>query len=235
MQNNNKFEIKKIDWRTNPRLEHLIETLKQDGIFVLTNYFTPAQISILQQEFDNIYYLHEDKVEILEKEDVSRDKRIFGVQNFSNIFRDYYHDNSVFNTISQVYTNRVGERKTLINLLEFSEDEVRNSGAGWHRDNHDCQFKIITYLTDVNENNGNFQWICNSSKKHIGYPTPRTESYNTRFFDETIEKEVLSNPFCQTINVVGKAGDTIIVDTTYIHRGNIIKEGHRKAVTQYFF
>ena len=35
--------------------------------------------------------------------------------------------------------------------------EIRNSGAGWHRDNHECQFKTIMYLTDVNDKNGCFQ------------------------------------------------------------------------------
>ena len=94
---------------------------------------------------------------------------------------------------------------------------VKNSGAGWHRDNHDCQFKAILYLTDVDCNNGNFQWITNSSKKHIGFPKPRTESYDTRFDDEVID-ELLENDACKLVNIVGPKGTLILADTTYIHR-----------------
>ena len=36
-------------------------------------------------------------------------------------------------------------------------------------------------------------------------------------------------------NILGNKGTIVLVDTTYIHRGNIIEEGERKAMTQYFF
>jgi hypothetical protein len=91
------------------------------------------------------------------------------------------------------------------------------------------------YLTDVNENNGNFQFITNSSKKYIGYPKPRTQNYNTRFADETINDLLNNNESLKLHNIIGKKGTIVLVDTTYIHRGNIIREGLRKAITQYFF
>lgn len=47
---------------------------------------------------------------------------------------------------------------------------------------------LVMYLSDVTGKNGNFQFITNSSRKHIGYPKPRTENYNTRFADDTIEQ-----------------------------------------------
>jgi len=227
--------IKSFDWLINPNLQDMKDTLKTDGIFVLKNLFNPSQVFVFNQEFEKIFSFHEDKIEILDKEDVSRDKRIFNAQNFSSVFRENFFNNQLFHHISRTYTSRIGDAKTLINLLEYSPTEVRNSGAGWHRDNHDCQFKVITYLTDTTLKNGNFQWITNSSKRHIGYPTPRTESYNTRFSDEVVEKEILSRPSCKLINILGKAGDVIFADTTYVHRGNIIQEGYRRAVTQYFF
>ena len=33
--------------------------------------------------------------------------------------------------------------KTLINKLEYNENEIRSSGAGYHRDNHNCHLFII--------------------------------------------------------------------------------------------
>jgi len=93
----------------------------------------------------------------------------------------------------------------------------------------------MIYLTDVTENNGNFQFLTNSSKKYIGFPKPRTINYNTRFQDETINEILENNKTINLHNIIGKKGTVILVDTTYIHRGNIIKEGIRKAITQYFF
>ena len=113
-------------------------------------------------------------------------------------------------------------------------DIFANSGAGWHRDNHHCQFKTMLYLSDVTKDNGNFQWITNSSRRHIGYPKPRTESYNTRYHEEVVE-EILKHPLCKLIDITGKPGTIICADTTYVHRGNIIKSGSRRAMTQYYF
>ena len=52
----------------------------------------------------------------------------------------------------------------MINKLVYEEGIIKNSGGGWHRDAHDCQFKVLMYLSDVNEKNGCFQFITNSSK-----------------------------------------------------------------------
>ena len=91
------------------------------------------------------------------------------------------------------------------------------------------------YLSDVKSENGPFTWITNSSKRHIGYPEPRTKGYNTRFHDKTIEKLLNKNKDCEKIEVCGSAGDIILANTTYIHRGKVIEEGIRKAMTEYFF
>ena len=48
-------------------------------------------------------------------------------------------------------------------------------------------------------------------------------------------KEMANDKNINLLNITGKKGTVILVDTTYIHRGNIIKNGERKAFTQYFF
>jgi len=123
----------------------------------------------------------------------------------------------------------------LINQLKFKKGVTNSSGGGWHRDNHDCQFKSIMYLTDVDESQGNFQWITNSSKRHIGYPTPRTASYNTRYADDVVDSIVETNKSCELVNITGPKGTVILADTTYIHRGKVIEADERKAITQYYF
>jgi len=177
-----------------------------------------------------------DKVEILGKEGCSNDERIFNAQSYSHILNTLVTKNEFLNNFVQQYTKRpITSEKLLLNKLVYEEGKRKNSGAGWHRDNHTCQFKTLVYLTDVTERNGNFQFILNSSPAHVGFPTPRTPSYNTRFSDETVVKLITTNPSCSVCNVVGAKGTVVLADTTYIHRGNIIKEGERRAITQYYF
>ena len=183
---------------------------------------------------NNIFSNNKKSIDILDTEDCAKDERIFHAEKFSNFIKNEFSDNVLFNSIAKHYSNNIN-KKTLINKLAFEENKIKNSGAGWHRDNHDCQFKAIMYLSDVTEKNGNFQFITNSSKKHIGMPPPRTPSYNTRFHDLTINEIMTNNNNCELHNIIGRKGTIILVDTTYIHRGNIIEEGDRFAMTQYYF
>jgi len=214
--------------------ENIMNSLVRNGIVILEDYYTNEEVSKMEEEFNSVFEKHGDVVDILDKEDCSKDERIFHAEKFSPYLKQRISDDKLFETIVTEYT-KVNRRnkKVLLNKVEYKEGEVRNSGAGWHRDNHDCQFKVIVYLSDVNERNGNFQFLTNSSKHHIGYPTPRTTSYNTRFSDEVVEGLIKDN--VELINIVGKKGTVLLANTIYIHRGNIIQEGDRKAITQYYF
>ena len=43
--------------------------------------------------------------------------------------------------------------------------EGASSGGGWHRDHHFELFKVMVYLSDVNEKNGPFSYIEKSHSK----------------------------------------------------------------------
>jgi hypothetical protein len=141
----------------------------------------------------------------------------------------------IYKSIALEWGKKSFNKKTLINKLVYEDGKIKNSGAGWHRDNHDCQFKSIMYLSDVSNKHGNFQFISNSTKKHIGMPPPRTQNYNTRFHDATVDDLLKKHTDCKLYDIIGKKGTVVLVDTTNIHRGNIIQEGERYAITQYYF
>lgn len=232
----NNYELPLLDCNfIKPKKEMILLLLKEYGICILENYFENEIIKNLEQEYDNIFNNYKNNIEILDKEDCSKDERIFHCEKYSEYIKKKFSNNELFDSITQIYTHKNFNKKTLINKLEYNPNEIRNSGAGYHRDNHDCQFKTILYLSDVNEKNGCFTFITNSSKKHIGYPKPRTENYNTRYYDEIIEELLEKNEKCKKYEICGKKGTIILVDTTYIHRGKIIEEGIRKAITQYYF
>ena len=217
-------------------LNEILKILSEDGICILKSYYNEEELKKFVDELNIIFENRKNKIDILDAEECSKDERIFHAENYSKYILNNFANDRNFNLIARKYTKRGFNKKTLINRLEYEEGKVKNSGAGWHRDNHDCQFKTIMYLTDVTEKNGNFQWITNSSKRHIGKPKPRTKNYDTRFYDETVENILNdSQNNCELVNVVGEKGTIIIADTTYIHRGNIIQEGERRAITQYYF
>ena len=106
------------------------------------------------------------------------------------------------------------------------------SGGGWHRDTRvKAQYKVIIYLTDCpDSDHGCFQYV------------PRSHDLFNRYRLLTIS-DLLSKPRYSTLSPVfesaslsltGASGDSVLVNTTGIHRGNPVKVGERHALTLYF-
>ena len=198
------------------------------GICILKNYYNKEEINNFTIEFNNVFDNYNNKIEILDKEKCSNDERIFHVQKYSSYIKNNFSDNELFDNVCKKYSGKKFDKKTLINKVVYEEGIVKNSGGGWHRDNHDMQFKTIMYLSDVDINNGNFQFITNSSKKYIGYPNARTKDGkewegNSRYEEKVINEILETKNECKIYNIVGEIGTIIIADTTYIHRGNIMQ------------
>lgn len=213
-------------------ITHLL--LKEYGICILENMFDDKVVTNFIKEFEIVFNNNKQHIEILDKESCSNDERIFHAEKYSKFINDNFYNNSFLNEIASKYNKNLN-KKTLLNKIIYENGKIKNSGAGWHRDNHNCQFKALMYLSDVTNENGNFQFLTNSNTKQIGYPKPRTPTYNTRFHDETIDLIIKNNNNIILHDIIGNKGTVVLVDTTYIHRGNIIKSGERKAMTQYFF
>jgi len=218
-----------------PTADSITNLLKIYGICVLDNYFSSEIIDKFNEEYDRVFVDHPECVEVLDKESCSNDERIFHCEKYSKYIDNNFASNRLFTEVVGQWTHAPANKKTLINKIVYEDGKVKNSGAGWHRDNHHCQLKAMVYLSDVNDRNGNFQFITNSSARHIGMPKPRTPSYNTRFHDSTVDNILENCDECVVHDVTGPRGTVVLVDTTNIHRGNIIMEGERRAMTQYFF
>jgi len=212
----------------------ILEALTKDGIVIFKNFYSPEEITAFNIEFDRVFVENVGDISVLDAEDCSKDERIFHLERYSELIKEKFANNLFLTNIAAKYTNKPLKKVTMANRLEYTPEEIRNSGGGWHRDNHDLQFKAILYLSETTERNGNFQWITNSSQQLIGRPTPRTVSYDTRFNDSTIEDIILNEEKCELVNIVGPPGTVVFADTSYIHRGNIIEEGMRKTLTQYY-
>lgn len=227
--------ITTIEFKPSVTSSELVDIIKKDGIVILENFYSEEMLNRFETEFDRLLVEHAGEIDVLDKEDCSKDERIFHAQKYSEPIEKYFTNNNILCDVAHKYMGMTsGFQKTMINRLEYKDGQINNSGGGWHRDAHDIQFKSIMYLTDVDESRGNFQWITNSQRKHIGNPAPRTKNYDTRFSDEVINKLLGTNEDCELINVTGKRGTIIIANTSYIHRGAVIQSGERKAITQYY-
>jgi hypothetical protein len=105
------------------------------------------------------------------------------------------------------------------------------SGGGWHRDSpFTPQFKFIVYLSDVDRQNGPFEYIPHT---HTSLDKLRSE-FNLgkmRFTEEEVNKQWGG----KSIEVTGGEGSILIADTKGLHRGSPIQNGERYACTVYFF
>ena len=209
--------------------------LKKFGIIIFKNFYTKNELEVIKKEvqmFDEELY---NCKTTHGTENCSGDFRLFHIEKKSEILKKLVSDNKLFNKIASFYKNpKFFNKKLLLNKLIFDKDNITNSGGGWHRDNHHCQFKTLIYLSDVTEKNGNFRFITNSTIKEIGIP--KHWSYdNTRYADETINNLLKDNNVCKQHDIIGMGGTIVFFDPTNIHRGKVIEKGERVALTQYYF
>lgn len=207
--------------------------LKKYGIIIFKNFFKENEIKSMQAEIQKFKELENNKTK--QGEECSGDFRLFHVEKKSKILKKMMTDDVIFNNIASFYRNPTyWDRKLLLNKVVYNKDVVSNSGGGWHRDNHHCQFKTLVYMSNVELENGNFQFIVNSTIKDIGIPSHWSYD-NTRYADETINNLLKDNNDCKLYDIIGEAGTVVFFDSTNIHRGKVIEKGERVALTQYYF
>jgi len=167
------------------------------------------------------------------------DTRLYGIDDESIIVKENFHK------IINSHKNRIKTVSTIKKLYlhctmgGFSKNkEGASSGGGWHRDHHFELFKVMVYLSDVNEKNGPFSYIEKSHSK--------INQLLTLFFLKLFSKnttrysEDLINLICKIFNYkkkifIGKKGTCIIFNSSGLHRGLEILSGERLALTAYIF
>ena len=105
------------------------------------------------------------------------------------------------------------------------------SGDGWHFDSTAHQRKFIFYMSDVDENNGPFQYI--------------KETYSLRFIRRYLLRNLLSEKILRLkgtlrfagkiTEILGHSGSGFLIATSVVHRGKPIISGSRRAITFYMF
>lgn len=234
-----KYIVSEIKYLINEQLSHLknnaqeiYSKLVQQGYVVVDDFISPERCDQLRDEFD----FHAQK-QYAWKDVKNSDYRIHAIENVSEAYKNLFE----VDLLSSIYKKHIDKFNmyhfSMANRVEFKENNL-GSGGGWHRDViNRRQLKFITYLNDVDENNGCFQYIPFTHTVSQKFKTNhimglKTNSY--RYTNEDIDKLFVRGNY-NCINLIGKKGTTIVVDTSGIHRGApIILPGNvRYAVTHY--
>lgn len=114
----------------------------------------------------------------------------------------------------------------------------RKGSANWHRDGSDIKiFKAFLYISDVNHENGPFEFVKKSHHKGIlghvynlnACGMSKRPSGKTRWEPVVDEIEELSPGLKYT--AVGKAGTIVFADTSGLHRGGFCKDKQRRVIS----
>lgn len=223
----------KADLRSQTGLvNEALDKLRQTGIHIIEDFWEQETCAEARAEVDRLIEEYPDALHSVAKADF----RIYGAENVSALIKQFATDD-VLQEISSSYNCTPTRTAFTLAAKMPAMEGNKGSGEGWHRDAFLRQFKAILYLTDVELENGPFQFIKRSHQKgqvlqdiwaaDLGYNQYRIK-------EEQIER-LLKADEARLETFTAKAGTLILVDTSSIHRGMPIKAGTRYALTNYFF
>jgi hypothetical protein len=200
------------------------------GYAVIENYWNAERCRLARNAIDDGLNAQTTKIW---QDAVKADKRLMGA-NHLNEALDLVSDPRINSLIERLYNCQTLSKFTMAARLNAVAGNL-GSGQGWHRDSTFVyQFKAILYLSDVEQQNGPFQYIPASGNAlsmllHEARWGFSVDKY--RFSEEDIEGACLRKPteFC------APQGTLLLVNTRGIHRGKPIEAGQRYALTNYYW
>ncbi len=108
--------------------------------------------------------------------------------------------------------------------------ETRTHSQNWHRDPQEARLcKVFIYLNDIGPDNGPFVYIKDSVVgKKYGHLFP--QQVPAGVYPDPTKLEALI-PESERTAMTGPAGSVIFCDTTGLHYGGVVHEGHRLMST----
>lgn len=205
---------------------NLQKELRANGVVLIQNFLTDNDCESFKESINEL--IGNENYSWKDSED--SDFRIFGFENMNTKSVDIFQK---LETQYASYVSRKTLEKTLMaNFVKFKENN-KGSGGGWHRDSlNRRQLKFMVYLSDVNEDNGPFQYLKGSHVFSSKFRTNGAGYKKVRYTQEEISKYSRSWPL---VNCIGKKGSCVVFDSSGLHRGSPLKHGNRYAITQYMF
>ena len=211
--------------------EYLAE-LDRAGICIIPGYWSAETCERARAEVDRVIKDYPQYVNGNAKADV----RGYGANNGSALIQEFAQDSTLLEVASAYNREPTRTAFTLAARMPASAGN-KGSGEGWHRDAFPRQVKAILYLTDVQPENGPFQWVSDSHRRVELLRDMRSadlEYKQYRLTEEHVARLLRLQPEREK-TFTAQAGTLILVDTSSVHRGMPIRAGTRYALTNYYF
>lgn len=162
----------------------------------------------------------QELVDVMQKNDISYIK--YSDHDISSELKKLILSNSILGVVRKYlnYSKKIlvnNEFVVSIKNQELNDMELKNNSAQFHRDLVSHNFlKVFIYLNDVNEFNGAHVYIKGSHKNNnIGDVL--------RYYSDNELAESNNN----IEHIMGKKGSVFFEDTFGLHKGGVIRDGHR--------
>ncbi len=213
--------------------EGALESIRSKGYFVWENYYSTEECASLRNEIDRLI---EENSATIWRDDEDADNRVYFAERLSDSIKKFNTDSRFQNLSDRYLKTRTEPLSTLAGRIR-SKGDNKGSGGGWHRDtNMIHQFKSIVYLTDVDEQNGPFEYLEGTQKKSTLFEVGKygVKLDQNRLSDQEVDAIIEDGKYPK-VQFKAKAGTCLLVDTSGIHRGRPLKSGERYALTNYFY
>lgn len=217
-----------------PKTEaHILQALQTKGYYVVPGFLSRDTCATVVADLERVLAEQPEKVQHEHAEGTSGDYRVFGAEHASPPLRDAVADQPWLRQVGSEYLHEdIATHFVLWNKVMFTPGQTCNSGAGWHRDSKNQQFKTIVYLTDVTSANAPFMIVPASRDVKLD---AREGARTQNRFDDDAVRDFVQRRGVAIDEITGEAGTCILVDTSHIHRGKDIEAGVRYAATNYYF
>ena len=210
----------------------IVDEIKKNGFFVIENFISKNECNLIKKRIDKFI---NQKPNMVWKDDISSDTRIFGAENICPKIKKFCSNSFIRDIGSLFFGKKITPLMIMANKLVYKKKNL-GSGQGWHKDSYEKQFKSILYLSDVGKKNGPFQLVKDTNSTFFDlklFYKNNKNLQNTRFTNSEIK--LISAGQQKIKNIYGKMGTLILVDTSLIHRGKPIEDGARYAMTNYLY
>lgn len=214
-------------------MDDILPDLERHGVVVVPSFFSDAFCEQARQEFDRVVNDYPDAVHNASN---GSDQRVFGIDHVSQCVHSFAYHKDMVGMASRHFRSKTGLLFTLGNRISAIK-ENNGSGNGWHRDSLVAQFKAITYLSDVDDSQGPFQYVTGSHQLVSIYRDAKLGDFpprSCRLSDQQVNS-ILDHSAKRLRSVTGKRGTLILANTTGIHRGAPLSSGVRYALTNYYY
>jgi len=202
---------------------------------------TPQDMVILPNDYMNIVNEAKNKYKELMKDvsnlNIPRDPRIDFAVRLQKIHDCPEFENLAQIIIPQIEKNLFGCSVVMEGLYAYKNlyrEAPERSSWMWHYDNNPKEIiKVMVYLSDVEEESGAFEVVCDKDKKALKMKTYKIDykhwngAPNNSRITETQLKDFASigyHPF----KILGKKGTIAIFDNNIVHRASIPRPGHTR-------